>query len=182
MLARSLFAASVAPILLAACAASPPPNAQPPKAPEPASARATPPAATSPEPAPAAPGSPAEGMVTIKGKSAPIKTMKLTREGAEFYFYAHNEQDEGIGIMLGAKVQAGEKIERDRGVTGHVTENGAKLNVGDSSSFTFVPTKLELGTWEKPGKCSGRFQAEVKTKDDVIKVSGAFVDVECYAL
>jgi hypothetical protein len=121
-------------------------------------------------------------MVTIRGKSSPIKSMKLTREGGEFYFYADDEAGEGIGITLGAELKEGAKIERDRGVTGHVVENGSKVNVGDSSSFSFEVTKLQLGSWDKPGKCSGRFRAEVKTKEDAIKVSGSFVDVECFAM
>lgn len=175
-----LLAGSITPILLAACASGPAPRGEPTQAP--AAASSAPPAPASAEPVATTPAEPADGMVTIRGKSTPIKAMKLTKEGGEFYFYAHSEADEGIGIRLGAALKVGEKIERDRGVMGHVNENGTKLNVGDSSSFSFEVTKLELGTWEKPGKCSGRFAAEVKTKDDVIKVSGPFVDIECYAV
>lgn len=180
MFRRVLLAGGIIPVLLTACASSSPPGAEPAKAPTARSAAA--PAVESAKATEPAAAGPVEGTVTLRGKSSPIKAMKLTKEGGEFYFYAHGESDEGIGLSLGATLKVGEKIQRDRGVMGHITEDGKKLNVGDSSSFTFEVTKLELGTWEKPGKCSGRFSAEVKTKGDVIKVSGPFVDIECYAM
>ncbi|MBI3201079.1 MAG: hypothetical protein HYZ29_05995 [Myxococcales bacterium] len=182
MLDRRLLASTCLVLALAACGgASPPPTAVPagsgpaPSAPKPE------PAATPPAPAASAPDR-TEGTVTIRGKATPVTTVKLTKEAGEFYFYAHNADDEGIGVSLGAELKVGAKIQKSRGVMGHVLEDGKKLNVGDSSSVTFEATSLDLGTWEKPGKCSGSWSAEVKTPTDVIKVSGTFKDVECYAL
>jgi hypothetical protein len=123
-----------------------------------------------------------DGMVTLRGKSSPIAKMRLTKEDGQFYFNADDEAGEGVGLRLGADLKVGAKIERDRGVTGHVLENGSPVNVGDSSSFSFEVTKLELGTWEKPGKCSGRFSAEVKTPDLTIQASGPFTDIECFSI
>ncbi|MCC6900382.1 MAG: hypothetical protein IT377_15495 [Polyangiaceae bacterium] len=165
---------------LAACGTAPaPPSA----APERSAPKATP-AASPPAPAASAPGAADRtgGTVTIRGKTTPVTSVKLTKEGGEFYFYAHNADDEGIGVSLGAELKVGAKIQKPRGVMGHVLEDGKKLNVGDSSSVTFEATSLDLGTWEKPGKCSGSWSAEVKTPTDVIKASGTFKDVECYAL
>lgn len=185
---RSSSSVLVLALWLAACGGSAPPSpvsAEPaaaiPTTPE-VPAAATAPASSPPAQAAATAAKHADGMVTLRGKSSPIVKMKLTQEGGEFYFYVDDEAGEGVGIRLGADLKVGAKIERDRGVMGHVQENGSPVNVGDSSSFSFEVTKLKLGTWEKPGTCSGKFTAEVKTPNFTIQASGPFTDIECFSM
>lgn len=144
------------------------------------------PAASVPPPvasadASAAPAGASSGTLSIAGKTVPLTAFELRGdEDGEYYFYAKAENEEGIALSLGQDVAEGAKIAKDRGVTGHVLEGGKIVNVGDASTMTFELAKKALGTWEKPGKCSGGFTAETKYKSMVIKASGTFEGAPCW--